>query len=83
MTQDEARQLEAAIQARFEAQVETEEVSPGRYRFGVISAQFEGVPHLQRQDQVWQVVDEVLKSESRLDVSIILAYAPSEMHVAP
>ena len=83
MTAQEARQLEDALRARLGAQVEVEEISAGRYRFGVIAPGFEGVAQLRRQDQVWQIVDETLPPPARLDVSLILAFAPGELQVAP
>lgn len=80
MTQDELDGLVAAIKAAFSAEVEIEQVDPkGRYRLGVVSASFEGMTQLQRQDAIWDLVDTKLSREASLDVSLILAYTPSEL----
>ncbi len=83
MTQDDAELLEKALKDHFAAQVEMEQVAPGRFRFNVVSATFEGIPHLHRQDEVWRIVDCTLPTAVRLDVSLIIAFAPSELQVAP
>lgn len=83
MTTEHVEMLKEALKKRFEAEVEAEQVGPnGRYRFAVVSRQFEKMPRLDRQDRVWDVVDEVLPREATLDISLILAYAPDELEHA-
>ena len=79
MTPDDARRLTTALKGRFGGNAEAEEVSPGRYRFAVVSPLFDGVPHLRRQDQIWLVVDAVLSREQVVDLSLVLAFAPDEV----
>lgn len=80
MTRAKADALVAALKGRFGGEAEAEQVNPnGRYRFAIVSPQFEAVPHLRRQDEAWKVVDEVLSREETLDVSLVLTYAPDEM----
>ena len=44
MTQQQANELADVLRARFGGDVEIEEVSPGRFRYMVISPAFVGVP---------------------------------------
>jgi hypothetical protein len=83
MTNFDAKQLAQALERRFAAFVDLEEVAPGRFRFGVVSSQFVGVSQLRRQDEIWNVIDEVVPRDHRLDVSLILAFAPEEIQTAP
>lgn len=82
MKPDDARRLTAALQEKFGGQADAEEVAPGRFRFAILSALFSGVPHLRRQDEVWEVVDAVLPAELQTDLSLILAYSPDEMELS-
>ena len=80
MTNNEAKQLAQALKKQFGGKVEYEPVNTlGRYRFAITSKNFDGIPHLQRQDAIWKVVDQVLARESTLDVSMILAFAPADL----
>ena len=80
MTRQRAEQLADALRKRFDGEVEFEAISPdGRYRFAVTSRQFENMPHLDRQDALWLVADQVLAKPETLDISLILAFAPSEL----
>jgi hypothetical protein len=82
MTTEQVGQLTHAFQARFGADVDSEPVNEqGRYRFAVTSQQFESMSHLDRQDALWAVVDETLPREASLDVSLILAFSPSELGI--
>jgi hypothetical protein len=44
-----------------------------------MSPQFERMEQLRRQDLIWDVVDQTLPREATLDISLILAFAPSEL----
>jgi hypothetical protein len=80
MTRARADALVAALVARFGGEAEAEQVNQnGRYRFAIVSPQFNSMPHLRRQDEAWKVVDEVLSREETLDVSLILTYAPGDL----
>lgn len=80
MTQDQANALRDTFVRELGADVELEQVSrAGRYRFALTSPRFEGMAHLARQDLIWPFVDQVLPREATLDVSMILAFAPSEL----
>jgi len=80
MTEDQANALKKALQQQFGGDVEAEPVNgQGRYRFAIVSASFEPMTHLERQDAIWQVVDRVLPREATLDVSLILALTPGEL----
>lgn len=78
MTQEEAARVVEQLKDRFAAEVASTEVSPGRFRFTVVSSRFESMPRMRRQDEVWELVDQVLDREAALDVSLILALAPNE-----
>lgn len=83
MTQAQAEMLVAALARQFDAEVEAEPIGGnGRFRFAIVSPQFAGLPQLQRQDAIWQVVDGVLPREATLDVSMILAFEPGEFAAA-
>lgn len=82
MTKAQAAKLKAELTKAFDAtKVEVEQVDAkqGRYRFAIISPEFNKIPHLTRQDQIWEVVDQVLSRESADDITLILAYAPDEL----
>lgn len=79
MTQEQAARVVEQLKNRFAAEVASTEVSPGRFRFNVVSPQFESMPRMRRQDEVWELVDQVLDRETVLDVSLILALAPTEV----
>lgn len=80
MTDQDAERLSEKLREQFDARVDLERVTDnGRYRFAVTSEQFNGMPQMERQDLIWQVVDAVLSRNEVLDVSIILAYSPQEL----
>jgi stress-induced morphogen len=80
MTRNQANLLVKALQKRFGGKAEFEAVNEhGRYRFAITSKRFNNMTHLQRQDDVWKVVDDVLTREATLDVSMILAFAPADL----
>jgi stress-induced morphogen len=83
MTEERARRLADELSRHFNGQAEIEAVAPGRYRFAIVSPQFEGVGQLQRQDRAWEVVDQVFTREEVLDISLILAFAPGELQPVP
>ncbi len=79
MTRERADVLAEALRGRFGGEVDVEPVNgAGRYRFAVVSPRFDGVPHLRRQDEAWEVVDATLSREETLDISLILTIAPSD-----
>jgi stress-induced morphogen len=83
MTPIQVNRLKRALEDHFDAEVEAERVNAkGRYRFAVVSSRFNKMPHLKRQDAIWEVVDETLSPEASLDISLILAYAPKELATA-
>jgi stress-induced morphogen len=82
MSPQQVEQLKQEFEKRFQAVVETEPVDGnGRYRFAVVSPQFESMTHLQRQDALWEVVGQILSREASLDISLILAFSASEIGV--
>ena len=61
MTQQEVDLLTVALRGRFNAEVDAEPVNGnGRYRFAVVSPEFDQMNQLQRQDAIWAVVDPTL-----------------------
>jgi len=80
MTQDQVDALADALRKHFGGEVEAEPVNGhGRYRFSIVSSGFAQMTHLQRQDAIWKIVDQVLARDATLDVSMILAFAPAEL----
>lgn len=80
MTRQEADLLAGALKQRFDAEVEVQPVNGnGRYRFAVVSMQFQQLNQLQRQDAVWEVVDATLPRPATLDISLVLAFSPNEL----
>jgi stress-induced morphogen len=80
MTRQQANNLAKALKKSFGGKVDFESVNGnGRYRFSITSKRFEKKTQLQRQDAIWKVVDEVLPRDATLAVSIILAYAPTDL----
>ena len=79
MTNEQVEKLAQALRLQFDAQVDSESVAPGRFRFAVTSRRFDNMPHLARQDMVWKVVDKELPREATMDVSLILAYAAADL----
>ncbi|HEY8746623.1 MAG TPA: hypothetical protein VIM11_01525 [Tepidisphaeraceae bacterium] len=80
MTQQEAESLADALRGHFEADVDMELVNDrGRYRFAVVSKQFQSMNDLERQDEVWKIVDRTMPRAATLDISLILAFAPEEL----
>jgi|GEM_PF-3190519 len=84
MTRRQADNLARALKKKFGGKVEIEAVNDaGRYRFTMVSKRFDVMTHLQRQDAAWEIIDAVLPREARLDVSMILAYAPADLVPTP
>ena len=80
MTQQEVDLLAVALRRRFNADVDAQPVNgKGRYRFAVVSPEFDQMNQLQRQDAIWEVVDAVLPRPATLDISLILAFSPTEL----
>ena len=76
-----------AIRDELGAEVDVERVQnldpfPDRFRLAVVSKQFESVPHLERQDRLWEIVDRVLDRGESLAISMILAFSPNELEPA-
>lgn len=83
MTEAQVQTLRQAFEKRFHAQVDVEPINGrGRYRFAVVSPQFEEMTHLQRQDALWEAADAALPREATMDISLILAFAPNELETA-
>ncbi len=79
MTNEKAKLLADAFERRFTAHVEVEEISPGRFRFNIFSKHYGDITHLTRQDQAWDVVDQVLVREELDDISSILTIGPEDV----
>lgn len=80
MTKNQANLLAKALKKQFGGKTEFEPVNTeGRYRFAITSRQFNAMPQLKRQDEVWKIVDQVLPREASLDISTILAFAPADL----
>jgi stress-induced morphogen len=82
MTQDQAAQLVTAFKARFGGEVEPhpdDNGQSGRFDFSIVSPGFRGMTTLQRQDAVWETVNQVLGREASLDVGMVWAFAPGEI----
>jgi stress-induced morphogen len=83
MSRADADRLLAELVRRFGGEGEAEEVNPGQFRFALVSPQFSGVPHLRRQDSIWEVVERVLTREQILGLTLVVAYAPEEIQLVP
>jgi hypothetical protein len=81
MTEDRVQLLTDALRKQLSAEVSAEAVAPGRYRFAVVSPKFKDVADLQRQDQIWAIVDSTISRAETLDISLILAFSPDEVGV--
>ncbi|HZK82555.1 MAG TPA: hypothetical protein VFC46_15840 [Humisphaera sp.] len=80
MTKNEADSLAKALKRQFGGKTEYEQVDErGRYRFAITSKRFDAMPHLKRQDEIWEIVDKVLSRDATMDVSTILAYSPADL----
>jgi len=80
MTLRQAEILAKALKKAFGGKVEFETAGrSGRYRFAIVSKNFNSMPHLKRQDAVWEIIDRALPREVTLDVSMVLAYAPADL----
>lgn len=80
----EIKRLVRTLKNELSADVDVELVPssvafPNRYRLAIVSAKFEPMTHLKRQDLVWEIIDRVLDREQSLAVSMILAFSPREM----
>jgi hypothetical protein len=80
VTEERANAVVAELLRRFGGEAEAEKVDGnGRYRFILLSPQFKQMTHLQRQDEIWKVIDQVLTRDENMDVSIVLTFAPGEL----
>jgi hypothetical protein len=79
MTPATAKRVADGLADRFTAHVEIEEVQPGRFRFNVFSRHFGAGSRLDRQDQAWAVIDELLGRDESDDVSLILTVGPEDV----
>lgn len=85
MTPKEANQIKELLEKEFNAEVQLMKSPEDRYEFGVISEQFSTLSHLKRQDRIWEAIDKAVEAqklsrEAMLEISLILAYAPDELH---
>jgi acid stress-induced BolA-like protein IbaG/YrbA len=75
--------LKKALASEFGAVVDVQPVPggslPDYFRVALVSTRFARMPHLKRQDAVWDVADRILSREEVLSVSMILAFAPNEL----
>jgi acid stress-induced BolA-like protein IbaG/YrbA len=72
--------LEAALQRELPgAEITTEHVRGRRYRFVVVSDEFSGVGHPERQRRVWDIAEAEVPRPDLLDVGMILTIAPEEL----
>ena len=78
MTQDQADELRDALRQEFGGDAACERVRPGRYRFEVRTSSFDDVDYRDRQTQVWAVVDRTLAPDAAADISLIMAWAPTD-----
>ena len=83
MMRADAERLSGELARTYGGEVDAEEVAPGQFKFFMVSPGFTGVPHLRRQDSVWEVVERVLTREQLLDLTLVLTYAPDEIQLAP
>ena len=83
MTAKKAKELVSALSAKFGGTAEAELVGKkGRYRFSLVSPKFRRRALLERQDAIWHYVDQIVSREDNLDITLILAFAPSELATA-
>jgi hypothetical protein len=72
--------LEAALQLRLPgAAVTHEQVRRDRYRFIVVSDEFEKMDHPERQQLVWNIAEEVVPRANIWNVAMIITMAPAEV----
>jgi hypothetical protein len=80
MTNITAKRLADEFARKFTAHVETEEISPGRYRFEIYSRRYTTESRFERQDQAWEIVDALgLSREEQDDISLILTIGPEDV----
>ena len=79
MMQADAERLVAELTRSYGGAVDAEEVVPGQLKFFMVSPSFTDVPHLRRQDSVWEVIERVPTREQLLD----LTCAPDEIQLVP
>lgn len=76
----EIRKVADLFRKELTARVDVEPVSgTKRYRLAVMSKQFDKMDHLDRQDRLWDLVDQVLTKKQSRTISLILAFAPKEL----
>lgn len=72
--------LRDRISKDLNAEVEIDASEGSRqYTLWVVSGTFSKLSHLQRQDLVWSLVDEVCSREESMMIMLIMTYAPGEM----
>jgi len=64
-----------------DAEFYLEKLSGGKISGSIVSDAFEGLPLVERQRQIWQVLDEAFAGESANIVGTLLAYTKAEWHV--
>ncbi|MGH7214046.1 MAG: hypothetical protein ACREIT_04725 [Tepidisphaeraceae bacterium] len=73
-------QLKDALLKRLPgAEVDVEHVRGDRYRFVVVSDQFDGMGHPERQRIVWDLTEATLKPQDLLKVGMILTLGISDL----
>jgi acid stress-induced BolA-like protein IbaG/YrbA len=71
--------LTSALQQRLpDAQVSHEQIRRDRYRFVVVSEQFNDLGHPERQRIVWDIADATLGKQDLLNIGMILTLAPAD-----
>jgi hypothetical protein len=68
-----------ALAKKFTAHVEPDEVSPGRFRFDVLSKHFGNQSLLDLQDDAWALVDSLLLRKEADDISLIMTIGPEDV----
>jgi len=71
--------VEALARAIPGADVDAEQVRGERYRFTVLSTHFDGMGHPERQEQVWDIAEKALDSESLRKVTMILTLGHEDL----
>ncbi len=72
--------LMAALQHKLpDAKISHEHLRHDRYRFIVVSDQFHGMEHPERQRIVWNIADSTLENSELLDVAMIITVDPAEL----
>ncbi len=62
--------------------LEMDETPAGRFGGFIISNTFAGISHIERQNMIWDKLDEVLDEEKRLKIIGLLTMTPEEVEEA-